>query len=381
MRCLPTDGSAGGGIAHAARAVTEEIVRQWEGEVVLYVPRGCLMGKVAAEPQPYTDVLRESSSHQIVWLEGNSRRSLKRGLVEHPCDLLFVPSGAISPGLGVVAIPWVHDCDIFDHPEWFPQSWIKREMTTRMFLRGIRKAPIVFAVSEYTKASVARLSGIPAEQIVVTGEGGDKELAEISINDLSRVKKGAVERLRSLGITRRFVLVLGTLEPRKNIPLICRIWPEVTKAVPDIDLVIAGQDGWKTVGIHAAIKTLGSRVHLIQKTRDSGQIEFTEDYRRDLLLAADLVLVPSCSEGFGLVALEAIQAGTPVITSNRGALPEVVGAGEWLLDPEDKKAWQEMVIRLLKDDTIHQEVQMQQSGRRKLFSWEATTRIILNMVS
>ena len=351
LRCLPSDGSAGGGIAHAARAVTEALERLLGDRVIRYAVHG-------------------------------SARVLARTIRERPCDLLFVPSGAISPGLPVPAIPWVHDCDIFDHPEWFPQSWLKRQITTRLFLGGIKKAPVVFAASEYTRDAVMRLCGYARERIIVTGEGGDEALAVLGAGThasgvrLPEAKVRAMERVRSLGITKRFVLMLGTVEPRKNIPLICRIWPEVAKAVPDVDLVIAGQDGWKTAAIHVAIRNAGSQVHLIQKDRDQSRTEFTEQDRRDLLLAADLVLVPSFSEGFGLVALEAIQAGTPVLASNRGALPEVVGKGEWLLDPEDEASWKSEMIRLLQHNDARQNVIHAQHVQQEKYSWEKSAMTI-----
>jgi glycosyltransferase involved in cell wall biosynthesis len=311
LRCLPADGSAGGGIAHAARAITEALEGAQKYNVVRYTAHG-------------------------------DRRVLIDAIKQRPCDMLFVPSGAVSPGLPVPAIPWVHDLDIFDHPEWFPQSWLQRKLTTHFFLRGIRGASQVFATSEYTKQAVIRHARIPADQITVTGEGGDAVLATIPRGALAAHKGEAVARVQALGITRRFVLVLGTLEPRKNIPLICRVWPAAVKQVPDVDLVIAGQDGWKVAPIHDAIRACPSTIRIQQ---------FTEDERRDLLLAASLVCVPSFSEGFGLVALEATQAGTPVLASRRGALPEVLGEGPWLLDPTDATKWQQEIVRILRDDS------------------------------
>lgn len=326
LRCLPADGSAGGGIAHAARAITEELVHLLGERVILYTP-----------PQ-------------------RNRASLIRAMREKPCDVLLVPSGAVSPGLPVPAIPWVHDLDIFDHPEWFPQSWLKRQITTRFFLRGVKRAPHIFAVSEYTKNAIERRLPSTRGRIAVTGEGGDV-LLKPTPRDSQR---------------RRSVLILGTVEPRKNIPLICRIWPEISKAAPDVNLIIAGQDGWKTNAINEAIKNGGPNI--VRMT------DVSDDVRRDLLRSADLVLVPSFSEGFGLVALEAIQAGTPVLTSNRGALPEIVGQGEWVLDPTDDRAWRDTIIRLLNDETARDHFLKQQETRRAIFSWKRTAQIVQDKI-
>lgn len=380
LRCLPSDGSAGGGVAHAARAIADAIHHASPERVVCYVPSGAfLTEKVAAELRPYTDVLRNASSYQVAWLEDVSRRSLKRGLEILPCDLLFVPSGAVSPGLPVPAVPWVHDCDIFDHPEWFPQPWLKRQMTTRLFLRGIRRAPHVFAVSEYTKRAIERLVPTAIGKITVTGEGGDgmlmgpmKDHSHASGVRLPEAKHQAMASLKTRDITRQFVLVLGTVEPRKNIPLICRIWPEVVKVIPDARLIIAGQDGWKTGEIYRAMHGIPSIIR---------RQDVDDEERRRLILDAELILVPSFSEGFGLVALESIQAGTPVLTSNRGALPEVVGSGPWLLDPTDDHAWRDTIIHVLSDDAFRQDIIVRQSVRRELFSWENTAGVILGQLN
>lgn len=367
LRCLPPDSSAGGGIAHAARAVTKELARM-HAETVVYVPRGAAFER----------------TRMTIELDDNKRTSLVRALNDRPCDLLFVPSGAVSPRLAVPAIPWVHDCDIFDHPEWFPQSWWKRQLTTRMFLNGIRRAPHVFTPSEYTKNAIERLVPSARGHITVTGEGGgDDELAAIPVEQLPAMKVAARPPLMPLGVTRRFVLILGTLEPRKNISLICRIWPKVAKMVPGVDLVIAGQDGWKTHQIHAAIeecehllKPLDSQVILIQKTRDEGRLEFSEEDRHRLMLAADVVLVPSFSEGFGLVALDAIQAGTPVLTSDRGALPEVTGDPG--MNPTDEVKWKNAMVDLLADPEACKRIVIRQSARRAYFSWQKTAGVILS---
>lgn len=320
LRCLPADGSPGSGVAHAARAVTDAMEALGAHEIIRYAVQG-------------------------------NRHALIAAIQKQPCDLLFVPSGAVSPGLPVPAVPWAHDLDIFEYPEWFPQSWLKRKMTTYFFLRGIRRAPQVFAVSNYTKQAIVRHAGISEERVMVTGLGGDEVLLRATDEDRKRARAR---------FPYPFALVLATVEPRKNIPMMCQVWPEVVKKVPDAKLVIAGKDGWKVGPIQKAMDACPSLVRLS---------DVDEAMRRDLMLAAAVICVPSLSEGFGLVALEAVQAGTPVLASRRGALPEVLGEGSWLLNPEDPKAWQEGILRVLEGG-------FPQPAPKESFSWAHVASVI-----
>lgn len=367
LRCLPADGTPGAGIAHAAHAVAKQLIRLWPGRVVCYVPAGAAW------------------EGDAVRLKNSRRSALAAVLRQAPCDVLFVPSGAVSPGLSVPVVPWVHDADIFDHPEWFPQSLWQRILTTRLFVRGLRRAPRICAVSAYTQQALERLDSSLRGRITVTGEGGDEALAALTDAERTEARRQAWQRTRSVlgrkdGAPRRTVLMLGTLEPRKNIPFVCGWWPEVVAAIPGTDVVIAGADGWGSGPIERALRDCGDRL----ASADGRLIRLRgvrDNMRRDLLCAADLVLVPSLSEGFGLVALEAMQAGTPVLASRRGTLPEVVGEGAWLLDPEDATGWRDAVIRLLNNPSAREQMAAAQAFHREQFSWERTARVITDTIA
>jgi glycosyltransferase involved in cell wall biosynthesis len=377
LRCLPASGDEGSGIAHAARAVARELCAELGERAVVYQREGArgMGGRAAGRPGG-----QKSGDSVIVLLKDGSRQSLVNAIRDVPCDVLFVPSGAVSPLLPVPAIPWVHDVDIFLHPEWFPQSWLKRFMTTRMFLHGVRSAPRVFAASSYTHDALVKLVPGIRDRVTVTGEGGDGVLAKMTDEERERERLAARARLTPSGIKRPFVLMLGTVEPRKNIPLICDIWPEVAARVPETDLIIAGRDGWGMKAITSFLERCRARLthsgsSLIRLT------DVNDALRRDLLMAASVVAVPSWSEGFGLVALEAAQAGTPVLASDRGALPEVLGKGEWLIDPSDANAWCDALAHLLKDESYRDNICQIQAHQRSVWSWEKTGKIIADEVA
>jgi glycosyltransferase involved in cell wall biosynthesis len=319
-------------VAHAARALCVELIKDQNIKWEAYVPR-----QADWDPETRQDLKDRSSS------------SLKTAIRRTPCDLLFVPSGAVSAGLPVPAIPWVHDLIIFDHPEWFPQGWLKRQFTTRLFLKGIKKSPLVFAVSEYTKQAIIRRTRLSSDRIIVTGEGGDETLSLIKNEELRIQKSGArTYCLKKMDLPCPFVLCLGTLEPRKNLAMLIRAWSRtITQSLEGkhkpCSLVIAGQDGWHYDDVEKEIAGLPDNVrpYLFRLEK------VTDEQRRQLLLATQAVAVPSLDEGFGLVALEALQAGTPVMASGRGALPEVVGKAGMLIDPLDEDAWSRAILKIV----------------------------------
>lgn len=367
LRCLPADGSSGAGVAHAARELTRALVRLGQEGVTwrLFVPSGAV----------WKDDVRR------IELYSKHSRALRSALTVHPCDLLFVPSGAIALGLHIPTIPWVHDLAIYDHPEWFAESFLRRAITTRVFARGIHDAPHILTVSQSTKNDVVKKLHADPQKIYVTGEGGDSTLASFHGESLHEAKRRATAQLLERGMTHPYILFLGTLEPRKNIPMLLEAWLRARSRFDQpVDLVVVGRDGWKLRSIHHAIKMAGahaatgsSRLHRIASASD-------ED-RRTLLLAAQIVAVPSLHEGFGLVALEAMQAGTAVVASHTGALPEVLGATSALLPPKDSRLWSETLVHLMSNDDKRHRLAEQGKARGDGMTWEKVAKVVLDVLT
>ena len=368
LRCLPADGTPGAGVAHAARELVRALLDlsapsiEWK----LFLPNGASW---------------DLEDARCIRLSSTNGRALRSALKANPIDLLFVPSGAVAPGLSVPVIPWVHDITIYAHPEWFSQSAFRRAVTTRLFLRGLRRAAHICSVSKATADKLVDFFQIEADRLTVTSEGGDSVLAGMTAETLVNAKQRATLRVAERGVTHPFVLLLGTLEPRKNIPLLIEAWLRATDRFSrPVDLVVVGKDGWKLRPIHHAIR-LGqqlakdnhSHLHRISATSD--------DDRRDLLLAADLVVVPSLDEGFGLVALEAMQASTAVVASDVGGLPEVVGSSGAVLPARASLQWTEAMLHLMQDDESRQHLAEQGKARSQGMTWERSAQIVLNVLT
>lgn len=307
------DAGMGAGIAHATRELVEELERQASG--------------FGIEVKVYREVMGGFDLARLA----------KRDGIDH----LLVPSGAVSPFIEGVIFPWVHDLAIFEHPEWFPQSLLKRLLTTYFFLRGLRKAKHIFSVSESTRQEIVRKAGIDRASITVTYQG---------------VKTSATHG-QELYQREPYALILGTIEPRKNITFITDLWDDIRLRIPEARLVVAGKKGWGNVRL--------GKAELVDTFDDVG--------RDELLKNASMLLLPSLHEGFGRTVLEAMTLGVPVVASHCGAIPEVVGDAGILLDPEDRQGWIQ---------AIAQGFEGQLDGgkgieRAKCFSWEKTARIML----
>lgn len=326
IRAIGSAAHPGAGIAHATNALMEALQKQalfFDVKIIGVNPRGF-----------------------FGWRDAIRRERL---------DAMIFPSGAVPfsffcAGLPVPFFVWVHDLSIFDHPEWFPQSRWKRKWTTFLFLRGLRRARHVFAVSEDTKRAVMRHAGIAAENITVTGEGAGEQRAE----------NGARQK--------HTAMIFGTVEPRKNIPFIVSLWSEVRRRVNDARLIIAGEDGWGNVH--------WTKMEGVERKRG-----VTDAERDRLMRETSVILVPSLHEGFGRAALEGMAAGTPVIASDRGALPEVVGDGGILLEPDDRQGWIEAICRMFEDAAFVESIAEKGRRRSELFSWQETAKVILAKIA
>ena len=199
----------------------------------------------------------------------------------------------------------------------------------------------------------------------MTGEGGDAVLSGMSDAERARRRVYAKDGLSHLGITGPYVLILGTVEPRKHIDFILNFWPSIASRFPDVSLVIAGHNGWKTASTFQKIEELSKKCRIV-RLKDFGD----EKERHDLFFGASLTLVPSQSEGFGLVALESTQAGTPCLMSRAGALPELFGEGPWLLPVDDERAWREAIIRIFSDDVFASNIVSTQRNLSKTWTWK-----------
>lgn len=251
----------------------------------------------------------------------------------------------------------------------FPQLFNRGN---RLYLRLLtalttRRARKVLTISEHTRRDVIQLLHLPPERVVTTYCG-----VGASFRPLPPAEIQAYRRAR--GLPERFILYLGTLEPRKNLPTLIRAYARLRSAgVGGHTLVLAGAPGWQ----HEAISRLLVAHRLGEHVRLLGYVDPEE-----LALcynAADLFVYPSLYEGFGLPVLEAMACGTPVVSSNAASLPEVVGEAGLLVDPLDESQLAEAIGRALNDAGLRARLRQAGLERARRFSWTAMAEQTLDI--
>jgi glycosyltransferase involved in cell wall biosynthesis len=174
---------------------------------------------------------------------------------------------------------------------------------------------------------------------------------------------GAVERLLPDG-TARFVLAVGTAEPRKDLPGLVRAFDAVAAGRPDVALVLAGPSGWGSGALADAVATARARERIVP----TGWVE--DGALAALLEGAAVLAYPSVYEGFGFPPLQAMAAGTPVVATRAGALPEVVGDAALLVDVGDVDGLAGALCRVLDDTDLAASLGARGKDHSAAFSWD-----------
>jgi len=275
-----------------------------------------------------------------------------------PIDLLhiLVPTVPVPSSRPVVAT--IHDLMPLKHPELFrPRPRLLFAETIRRVRKRARR---LIAVSEATKRDVVELLGVDADRVTVVHHGVPPDF-----NPVPAEVREAVRRELGQGPLAVFVGVVCT---RKNVRLLVEAFGRVAAALPDARLVLAGSRGLGAEDVEEAVDRLG----LGGAVRVLGQTP--QPVVEALVAAADVLVLPSVDEGFGLPALEAMSVGTAVIVSDGGALPEVVGDAGLVVPAGDVEALANALERVLTDVDLRADLGRRGEERAAGFSWETAAR-------
>ncbi len=277
-------------------------------------------------------------------------------VTRHRPDVLFVPAHVLPLVTPVPAVVTVHDLGHRAYPD-------AHTLFQRLYLewstRHARRAAHLIADSATTRDDLVRLYGVAPEHITVAHLGVDENMRPAAA--------GAVAGLRRrLGLApgERYLLHVGTLQPRKNIDRLIEAFALAAADRPDTILLLAGRRGWG--GGDPMVKARGLGV--ADRVRPAGYVPPSD--LPSLYSGAVATVVPSLYEGFGLTALEAMACGTPVASSDAASLPEVVGEAALCFDPLDVDAIALALQRLLDEAGTRHRLAAAGLSRAGAFSWE-----------
>lgn len=262
-----------------------------------------------------------------------------------PVDVVHGTNFVVPPTPRAGRVVTVHDLTPVRFPELASPTTGRFPALVR---RAVQRGALVHTPSSFVAAEVVDLLGADPERVVAVHHGVPPVAPAPSPPD----------------VPRPYVLALGTVEPRKDLPSLVRAFDALAAAHTDLHLVVAGPDGWGVDALAAAIDGARHRARI-------RRLPWVDDAERAALLRhAAAFAYPSRYEGFGFPPLEAMAVDVPVVTTNAGALPEVVGDGAVLVPPGDVDALAEGLARVLTDDDVRAGVVAR--GRRRVgaFSWD-----------
>lgn len=273
-------------------------------------------------------------------------------------DLYHFPNFILPPLREARAVVTIHDASFIRFPE-FAEKKNLAYLSARI-RDTVHRARAVLTISRFSASEICNLLDVEPERVFSVYPGISPEF-----------RRPGEERIRNdlaaLGIANApYLLTVGTLEPRKNIPLAI----ETFERMPWFhgQLVIAGMKGWKC-------EPILDRMRNSPRAASIRHLDHVCDDRLPSLYAgAALFLFPSFYEGFGFPPLESMACGTPVLSSSGGSLPEVLGRGAAVLDSMDPGRWAAEAERIITDPVVRNALLQQGRNQAASYNWAETAR-------
>ncbi len=286
------------------------------------------------------------------------RWSLGLELLRHKLDILHSPD-FIPPAMGASrTVITVHDLNFLYFPQFLTEDSLR--YYAGQIEWAVARADHILADSHQTRQDLIELLGVVPGKVTTVHLAADVQFRPTS--DLSALTR--------YGLAPGYLLFVGTLEPRKNIPALLTAYRNLLdRGAVEVPLVLVGRRGWLADDIFKTLSDL----------RLEKQVRLLDDVvGKDLLIqiynGAAILIIPSFYEGFGLPALEAMACGTPVVASNRGSLPEIVADAGLLFNPEDHDELSLSIMQLLEDDELRAKLTCRGIAQAAKFNWVETAR-------
>ena len=287
-------------------------------------------------------------------------------------DIFFMPNiNFVALSKKTKLVLTIHDLSY----EIFPQTFSLKRRLWHHILNPRRLCQIadrIIAVSQSSKSDIVSRWEISEEKVQVIYNGIPADFEQLDHNNPKLI--AIKDRYR---LPFKFIFYLGTIEPRKNIPAIVKAYDRLRELNnPQLDkykLVIAGSKGWKTKNILSVMRSAKFTEDIIFISN------ITNEDKAAVYTLASLFVYPSFFEGFGIPVLEAMRCGVPTITSNTSSLPEVVGDGAIMIDPDKPDELYSAMKELLLNRDFYADMKQQALRQAVRFNWKASARELLKI--
>jgi len=277
-------------------------------------------------------------------------------------EIIHDPIGVSPTGIsrhGKATVTTIHDVIPYTYPETSTTlDWLIYHFWLPL---AVRWSDAIITDSTQSKEDIVRFLRAKENKVTVVPLAANDDYHPMRNNSV-------MAALETYEIRKPFILTVGSLESRKNLPRLLEAYARLRHWSEKWTLVIVGARKWKYAPIFETVQ----RLELEHYVRFTGYVE--EEDLPALYNGADLFVFPSLYEGFGLPVLEAMACGTPVVTSNTSSLPEVAGDAALLVDPYDVEEIATAMRRILEDEALAAELRAKGLARAKEFSWERTAR-------
>jgi glycosyltransferase involved in cell wall biosynthesis len=333
-----------GALSAAGQLQVEAYAVSWRRRQLLAsrVPDGVVTTGRAMPARPLHLAWRHFDFPYIEWFLGR-------------CDVVHGTNFVVPPARRAATVVTVHDLTTVRFPEMCDAPTLGYPSLIR---RAVDRGAWVHTPSRYVADEVVAVLGVPRERVRAVHHGTPRPRRGPKYHPSQLPLPGGLPKS-----TTRYVLAIGTAEPRKDLPSLVSAFDAMASRHPDVALVLAGPEGWGSGALTAAIE----RSHFRSRIVVTGYVADLDD----LLHGAAVLAYPSLYEGFGLPTLEAMAAGVPVVTTTSGALPEVVGNAALLVEPGDPEALAVALERVLTDEDERRALIERGLERASMFTWEA----------
>jgi glycosyltransferase involved in cell wall biosynthesis len=294
---------------------------------------------------------------RAIWMQRDANRLLR----ENGADFALFPNYLAPINVVCPFVNVVHDLAIIRTPEFFNLG--KLAIQRPLLPLIVRRATAVGTVSAASRKDIVDLLGVPEHRVLMLPGAPHPACRIPPASEIERVRK-------AYGLARRYIVSVGTLEPRKNLPTLLRAFDRLRARtgtpMADLDLVVIGGRGWRDRELRAEIATRLARgqLHTLGYVPENDLVA--------LYGGAEVLAYPSHFEGFGLPVVEAMACGTPAVATDVPALREVSGGAAVLVPLGDEAALADAVAAIVTDPEHRAAVRARGLARAAMFSWEAS---------